>query len=62
MSDVNAGDLQALQDQVDAEKRAVDALQAEYQKALDELRTALQREAMIQALWAQLEGEAHLLE
>lgn len=62
MSDVDAGDLNALQAQVDAEKRAVEALQAEYKKALDELRTALQREAMIHALWAELEGEAHLLE
>lgn len=62
MSDVNAGDLKALQDQVDAEKRAVDALQAEYNKALEELRMALKHEAMIQALWAEMEGEAHLLE
>jgi hypothetical protein len=62
MSDVDTGDLKALQDRVDAEKRAVDALQAEYNKALDELRTLLQHEAMIQALWAQMEGQAHLLE
>lgn len=62
MRDVDADDLKNLENQVDAEKRAVDALQAEYNKALDELRVALQREAAMQSLWAELEGEAHLLE
>jgi hypothetical protein len=60
MSD--AGELKALQDQVDAEKRAVEALQAEYNKALEELRVALEREAQLRAVWAELEGDAHLFE
>lgn len=58
----NAGDLEALQDQVDAEKRIVAALQAEYNKALEELRVALQREAELKALWAELDGHAHSFE
>jgi hypothetical protein len=60
MSD--AGDLDALQDQVDAEKRAVEALQAEYRKALEKLRVALQREVILQKLWAELGGDAHTFE
>jgi hypothetical protein len=60
MSD--AGELRVLEDQVDAEKRVVEALQVEYNKALEELRVALEREAQLRALWAQLEGDAHLFE
>lgn len=55
-------ELQALQDQVDAEKRMVEALQAEYNKASEELRVALEREAQLRALWAELEANAHLFE
>jgi hypothetical protein len=58
----NTGDSDAPQDQVDAEKRAVEAveaLRANYYKALQQLRLALQREAELQALWAKLDGDAH---
>jgi hypothetical protein len=51
--------LQELQDQVDAERRVVEALQAQYAKALQELRAALQKQADLQVLWDQLEGDAH---
>lgn len=51
--------LQELQDQVDAENRAVEALQAQYAKALDELRVASQKQAELEVLWDQLEGDAH---
>ena len=43
MADTN--DLEGLQDQVEAEKRATEALKAQYKKLLQELRAALQREA-----------------
>ena len=52
-------ELQTLQDQVDLEKRVVEALQAEYSKTLEELRSALQKQAELQVLWDQLEGDAH---
>ncbi len=55
-------ELKALQDQVDAEKRVVEALQAEYNEALDELRVALAREAQLRALWVEMEANAHLFE
>jgi hypothetical protein len=51
--------LKDLEDQVDAEKRVVEVLQAEYTKALEELRIALQRQAELQVRWDQLEGDAH---
>jgi hypothetical protein len=51
-----------IQDQRDAEKRAVEALQAEYKKALDKLRTILQREVVLKKLWAELDGDAHPFE
>ena len=60
MSD--ASDLKALEDQLDAEKRVVAALQDEYSRALEELRIALQREAELRVLWAELEANAHILE
>jgi hypothetical protein len=52
-------ELQALQDQVDLEKRVVEALQAEYNKALEELKSALKKQAELQVLWDQLDGDAH---
>ncbi len=55
-------DPEAFQNQPDAEKRAVEAveaLRANYYKALQQLRLALQREAELQSLWAKLDGDAH---
>jgi hypothetical protein len=60
MSD--ASNPKAIQDQGDAEKRHLEALQAEYRKALEKVRVALQRELMLQKLWAELEGDAHHFE
>jgi hypothetical protein len=60
MSDTD--DPEARRDQLDAEKRAmeaVEALRANYYKALQQLRLALQREAELQSLWAKVEGDAH---
>jgi hypothetical protein len=57
MSDT--GDAEAPQDQLDSEKRAAEALRAQYYKALQQLRLALQREAELQSLWSKLEGDAH---
>jgi len=47
MADTN--DLETLQDQLEAEKRTTEALKAQYKKAVQELRAALQREAQLQA-------------
>jgi hypothetical protein len=57
MSDTD--DLEALREQLDAEKRAAETLRAQYVKALQALRAALQRQAELEALWANLEGDAH---
>jgi hypothetical protein len=51
-----------IRDQRDAEKRALEALQTEYRKALEKVRVALQREVMLQKLWAELDGDAHHFE
>ena len=51
-------DPEPFQDQLDAE-RAVEVLKANYYKALQQLRLALQREAELQSLWAKPEGHAH---
>jgi hypothetical protein len=60
MSD--ASNLKAPQDQLVTEECAVEALQAEYRKALDKLRALLQREVALQKLWAELDGDAHPFE
>jgi hypothetical protein len=52
-------DLQALQEELDAEKRAAEALRAQYKKALQALRAAIEREAELQSLWAMLDGDAY---
>ena len=49
MADTDANELEALQDQLEEERRATEALKAQYKKALQELRALLQREAQRQA-------------
>ena len=58
----DASNLKAPQDQLDMENGAVEALQAEYRKALDKLRALVQRELILQKLWAELDGDAHPFE
>jgi hypothetical protein len=60
MSD--ADDLESLQKQLAAETRAAEALRAQYIKALQELRDALQRQAELQELSAKLDKHAHSFE
>ena len=56
----DANDPKAVQDQRDSEKPyLLEALQAQRRKALEKLRAALQREVMLQKLWAELDGDAH---
>jgi hypothetical protein len=63
MSDTDGSDdLESLRDQLDAEKRASEALRAQYVKALKALRVALQRQAELQALLAELAGHEHSFE
>jgi cyclopropane fatty-acyl-phospholipid synthase-like methyltransferase len=57
MSDTD--DLEPLQNQVDIEKRAAEALRAHYIKTLQQLRAILQRQAELQSLWNELDGDAH---
>jgi hypothetical protein len=55
----DATDSKAIQDQRDAEKRPLEALQAQRRKAMEKLRVALQREVMLQKLRAKLGGDVH---
>jgi cyclopropane fatty-acyl-phospholipid synthase-like methyltransferase len=55
-------DLEPLQNQVDIEKRAAEALRAHYIKTLQQLRAILQRQAELQSLWTELDGDAHHFE
>jgi hypothetical protein len=56
MSDTS--ELKALEDQLDAERRAVQVLQDKYKKALEELRVALQQQAELRKLLADPPGDA----
>jgi hypothetical protein len=53
-------DDESLQNKLDAEKRAMETLMAQYRKVLHELRTVLQKQgADVQPLSAALDGESN---
>jgi hypothetical protein len=57
MSDTD--DLEPLPNQLDIEKCAAEALKAHYVNALRQLRVILKRQAELQSLWTEVDGDAH---
>ena len=57
-----ARDPKAIRDQRDTENPVLEALQVQRRKALEKLRAALEREILLQKLWAQIDGDAHHFE
>jgi hypothetical protein len=56
MSDTR--DLEALQNQLNVQKSAVEALRAQYEQALEELRVALRQQAELQSRTTKPDGNA----